>query len=360
MLHTLEGIFEIPDLKLGKIHPRLLYLEQLRIRLMSITLIEMTTLLLSFPKLAYLSINAFDVNSDMVNGFTLSRLLQQIKYFEFKFEFSDHAFGQQRFNLDSFRTKFWLEEKKWFVTYEQNLNDYPSSMLYSNSSSLIVYPPYEMSSKFVSESTASEPTSFPHIHCLTINDNYLKYLLLRRYTHVNEIHLYEMTNTSATTFTDLAACIDISQIVTCNIDSYWNRNSLYEYIEILRSLPRLRRLKISLFNLRCFFLHQWPHIVQLEIKYDFESRLLLLNLNDIDALCHSFPYLEQLEIDSLLVVSLARLLNRMKMMLTNIIIRQPSNTSNDKLITRQWIERNTELKNFCYTCSPSNCVKLWL
>ena len=105
-------------------------------------------------------------------------------------------------------------------------------MLYSNSSSIIVHPPHEMIETLVSESTASEPTSFSNIHRLTINDNYLKYLLLHRYIHVKKIYLYEMTSASATTFTDLAACIDTSQILTCNIGSYWNENSLYEYIEI--------------------------------------------------------------------------------------------------------------------------------
>jgi len=122
MLHTLEGRFETLDLKFGRIHPRLLYLQQLRIELWTITWPEMVTLLSSFPQLVYLAVNPDDVSSDMANGFAWARLLQQIKYFEFKLEFSYNAFEQQPFNLDSFRTKFWLEEKKWFATYDRSLN----------------------------------------------------------------------------------------------------------------------------------------------------------------------------------------------------------------------------------------------
>ncbi len=49
MLHTLEGSFEMPDLKLGRIHPRLFYLQQLRIEQWAMTWTEMAALLSSFP-----------------------------------------------------------------------------------------------------------------------------------------------------------------------------------------------------------------------------------------------------------------------------------------------------------------------
>ncbi|CAF1493902.1 unnamed protein product, partial [Rotaria sordida] len=72
----------------------------------------MVTLLSSFPRLTYLAVFADDLDNDMANGFAWARLLQHIKHFEFELEFSDDAFRQQPCNLDSFRTEFWLEEKK--------------------------------------------------------------------------------------------------------------------------------------------------------------------------------------------------------------------------------------------------------
>ncbi len=362
MLHTLEGSFQTPDLKLGRIYPRLLYLQQLRIELWAITWTEMVTLLSSFTRLVYLTVIADNVDSDMADGFAWAQFLQQIKYFEFKLEFCNNAFEQQPLNLDSFRTKFWLEDKKWFVKYDRSLDAnlvFPS-ILYSNYSSIIEYPPHETLAPLVSESTTSEPTSFSHVHRLVINDQYLKYLLLHRYTHIKELYLSQVTTTISTAFKDLAICLKTSQIMTCIIGSEWSRTSSCETIEFLRSLPHLHQLKVSGINLSCFFLYQWPHIVHLKIENDFGSRFHVLCSNDIDALCYSFPRIKQLDIHSSSITDLPQLINRMKMTLTDILIRQPRNVSNEKSITHEWIKRNTELQNCHYTCNDWNSVRLWL
>jgi hypothetical protein len=80
----------------------------------------------------------------------------------------------------------------------------------------------------------------------------------------------------------------------------------------------------------------------------------------IEALCHSFPHIERLDIHLSSVSDLPQLLrNRMKMKLTDIIIRQSETINYERLITREWIEQNTELKNFHYSCDVQNCVSLW-
>jgi hypothetical protein len=134
MLHTVEGYFDSPDLKSEIIHLSLLYLQRLRIELWTITWTDMVALLSLFPRLIHLILVAHNVDSDMADGFAWSHLLQRIESFHFKLTFSYRAFEQQPFYLDSFRTKFWLEERKWFVTYDQNPNANNCSMLYSNSS----------------------------------------------------------------------------------------------------------------------------------------------------------------------------------------------------------------------------------
>jgi hypothetical protein len=361
MLHTLECKFETLQLNLGIIYPHLMYLQQLRIKLWAITWKKMENLISSYPRLAYLEIIAGNVNSNIANGFKWARLLQQIKNFQFKFDFSYYAFEQIPFNLDSFRTKFWLEEKKWFVTYDRSSCLSDCSMLYSNPSSIIIHPPHEILGTLISESTALELESFSHVHCLSINDRNLKYSHLNRYKHINELYLSEVTTTYPTTLNDLVTCIDTSQIIKCTVSSAWSRKSFYEYIEFLRSLPRLRRLRVFA-NLRYFFLHQWPHIVDLKIEDNHNGRFDILSSNDIDALCHSFPHIKQLDIYSSSITDLSQLLNKMKMILTNIIIRQPFNVNNKQFIKRQWIEQNTELKNFHYESKRDswNSIILWL
>ncbi len=150
--------------------------------------------------------------------------------------------------------------------------------------------------------------------------------------------------------------------MTCNIVFNWNANFSVEYIEFLRSLPRLRRLEVSSVNLHYLFLHQWPHIIDLKIKDKFRSISHVLSSNDIDTLCHSFPHIKRLDIHSSSVTDLAQLINRMKFILTDIIIRQSYNTNNELFITYEWIERNTELKKFHYTSTFDfwNSIRLWL
>ncbi|CAF4173674.1 unnamed protein product, partial [Rotaria sordida] len=242
MLHTLECKIQNRSGILHNIYPRPMYLQQLRIDLHSYTWIQIAALLWSYPQLVYLVIIADDVNNDMADGFAWELLLKEIKHFEFKFEFSEYASREQPLSLDSFRSKFWLEEKKWFVTYDRSSNPNDYSVLYSNCSSIIVNPPHEIFGTLISETTASVPLSFFHVHRLAINDEYLKY-------------------------------------------------------------P---------------FLYSQPYI---------------LSSNDIDALCRSFPHIEQLDIDSTYITDLAQLLNRMKMTLTYIMIRQQYIVNDEQLIT---------------------------
>jgi hypothetical protein len=360
MLRTLEARFVIPDLKLGRSHPRLLYLQRLQIKLWTITWIQMTILLLSFPRLTYFAIIASCVNSDMADGYAWAQLLQQVEHFEFELEFDDNAFEQHAFNLDSFRTKFWLEEKKWFVTYDRSFSIDECSIHYWSSSSCMIYPTPERIRTIVSDSTASERESYSNLHRLRVNDKFLRCQLLHRHTGTKELYLSEVTVTLPTTLKDLMIGLDTSQIMKCTIAPKWNSNSPYEHIQFLRSLPRLRRLTVSNISLSYFFLHQWPHIVDLMIENEFDHEFNVLSSNDVDAFCHSFTHIERLDIHSSSVPDLAQLLNRMKKTLRQMCIRQSRKISNEQLITREWIREKTDLQNFYYTRNDWNTVYLWL
>ena len=100
----------------------------------------------------------------------------------------------------------------------------------------------------------------------------------------------------------------------------------------------------------------------MKIEHKLKSESHLLSSNDIDALCHSFPHLKQLDIHSSSVIDLAQLINRMKFILTDIIIRQSDNTNSELFITYEWIKQNTELNKFHYTFiwDHWNSIRLWL
>jgi len=298
----------------------------------------------------------------MADGFQWARILQRIKHFEFKIKFYCNAFRIEPFNLDSFRTKFWLKEKKWFVRYDRYLDNVGHSMLYSNSSSIDIDPSHQLIGSIISESTSSKFPSFFNVDSLTINEQYLEYRFLHRYNHVKKLYLSQLTIPFINIFNDFVTCFDTSQIMTCNIVYKWSSHISFEYIKFLRSLPRLRRLEVSDVHLSYLFLHQWPNIIDLKIEYEFKSESYLLSSNDIDALCHSFPHLKLLDIHLSSVIDLTQLINRMKFILTDIIIRQSHNINSELLITYEWIKQNTELNKFHYTFISDhwNSIRLWL
>ncbi len=212
----------------------------------------------------------------------------------------------------------------------------------------------------VSESTGTEATSFPHVHCLTINCQYMKYALLHRYSHIKELNLSQITTTFPMNFNDLITYLDTSRIIKCYVSPEWIRKSPHELTEFLRNFPRLRALSVSVPAFNYFFLYQWPDIIHLRIENDFEDGIQLSSSDEIDALCRSFTHIERLDIHSASVTDLPQLLNKIKnKTLGDIFIRQPRIVSDEQFITHEWIERNTEFQHFHHACDSENSVSLW-
>jgi hypothetical protein len=64
-------------------------------------------------------------------------------------------------DLDSFRTQFWLEEKKWYVTLDQWIDTFVS-FLYTN-------PLPFMDKTLVTKSTSLQPMKFPYTEYLVFD-----------------------------------------------------------------------------------------------------------------------------------------------------------------------------------------------
>jgi len=98
----------------------------------------------------------------------------------------------------------------------------------------------------------------------------------------------------------------------------------------------------------------------LRIENNDEDNFQLLSSNEINTLYRSFTHIERLDIHSESVIDLPQFLNRIKRKaLTEIIIRQQRKVRNEHLITREWIEQNTELQHFHYARDAMNSVSLW-
>ncbi|CAF3348580.1 unnamed protein product, partial [Rotaria sp. Silwood2] len=71
------------------------------------------------PNLPYLTDLELCVHSrnDFIDGHRWQLLTSGLKTFNFNFQIVS---DQQEVNLESFRSAFWLEEKYWYVAYDNN------------------------------------------------------------------------------------------------------------------------------------------------------------------------------------------------------------------------------------------------
>ncbi|CAF3930779.1 unnamed protein product, partial [Rotaria sp. Silwood1] len=159
-------------------------LQQLSITINHMTMVDIKRLLSPMTCLTHLTLNIKNVKSDMINGHAWIPLLTRIITFQFVFSISK----KDDVDLDSFRTRFWLEEKKWYITFDQWIN-VSYSFLYTN-------PCYEdysylsllMKKTLVTESTGLKPTIWPHTKYFFFNiESPLSAAYLRRVTHADTL-----------------------------------------------------------------------------------------------------------------------------------------------------------------------------
>jgi hypothetical protein len=337
------------------ISPQVFNLQQLSIKTGRITMLEVKRLLSPMTHLTHLTLDICKVESNLINGYTWIPLLTRITVFQFVFAISQ----RDNVDLDSFRTQFWLEEKKWYVTLDQWVGSF-NSFLYTNPCCIEYrYPLPFLKETFVTESTALEPMTFPHT----------KYLLFDCYVPIPKEHLHRfahackliMKNDLNISFKYITSCIDLSRITSFTQVESKIEHSSSEFVQILHSLPCLRSLCLNISTLILLFDRHWPQIIELDIKNNVDSSKWLSS-TEIDAFWRSFTHLEQLAFDHQNVRKLSRFFNNMTMTLSCIRIRHYHTLRgcNSRSITREWVGQNTNIRHFDYFNDNSWDVYLWL
>ena len=355
LLQTLEFHHRNESIKLNYILLPSLHLQRLRLELRSLSWTEIEAIFTSFSRLKHLIIIVDDARINLADGFLWAAVLRDVKDFQMRLSFGVDVFSRRSLDLHSFRTKFWLEEKKWIVTYQQNLNN-SRSVLYTNPS-----PINDDSSSTIVGIIPSESTLFPGVHCVTINYPYLKQALIHDYIHTTNVDLFNGTGRFTSTFKDLVDYLDTLMITTHHVRSEWIRKSPDDLIGYLCGISYVHALSVPVTILKYLYSNQWAYITDLRIENDPIHGYQLTSSDEIEALCYAFPCIERLDIHSTSTTILPHLLQRMKETLIDVVIRQPlSANQNQQLITRQWIEQNVELTHIHYVRDNMNSVTLWL
>ncbi|CAF2757505.1 unnamed protein product [Rotaria sp. Silwood2] len=331
-------------------------LQQLSITINHITILEIKRLLSAMMHLTHLTFHVNETESDLINGHTWIPLLTRIIVFRFMFGISE----KDNVDLNTFRTQFWLEEKKWYVTYDQWI-DTSVSFLYTNPCCTEYrYPLPRMKKTLVTESTGLEPMTFPYNQYLVFGyDLPMQKDHVRRFTH---IHTLIVENNLDLSFEYIISHVDLSRITSFVQGNPEKEQSNHEFVRLLHRLPHLRSLCLNISTVNLFFDRHWPKIIDLNMKSHMLDTSKYLSSIEIDAFWRSFTHLERLAFDRESIQDLLGLLNKVTTTLSNIWIRHFQIICNydPEPIARQWLEQNTKLTNFEYFYETWSYVYLWL
>ncbi len=331
-------------------------LQQLSIKTDHITILEIKRLLSSMIRLTHLTLDIDNTESDLINGHTWIPLLTRIIVFQFVFRISRN----DNIDLDSFRTQFWLEEKKWYVTFDQWIDNYDSFLYTNPCCTSYNYPLPFMKKILVTESTGLEPMTYPHNEYLFFDYHLpMQEEHLGRFTHA---HTLLVKSDLSMSLESIIRCIDLSRIIHFLQGDSEKEEASNEFVRILHSLPHLRSLCLNISTLILLFDRHWPQITNLNMKSSSFDEYRCLSSTRINALWRSFTHLKEFAFDRQSVRKLSKLFNDMPMTLSNIHIRHYGNLYGYKpeLITRQWLEQKTKLNDFDYFHENERNVYLWL
>ncbi|CAF3065201.1 unnamed protein product, partial [Rotaria sp. Silwood2] len=282
------------------------------------------------------------------------------------FIFDNSIWSEQPIKLDSFRTPFWLEKKQWYVMYNRcSVSGF--SLLYSVPYFMNAYPYSNIKGNLIVEATGPQDLSFSNIKYLNIRwTSPVNNEIIRRFTHLQQLSVNDSEKSYRMMIDDISPYVDMSKITTFIINNYYTEINIDMFTQFIRYMSHLCVLGASITLLKLISIYHWSNISILRILDQFENRIIIkydLTLNEIDALFRSFSHVKQLHFINDNISNLSDFLNNLPMTVSNVVLQHPMNVAPityDKFITREWLEQNTRLHNFTYSCDINNCISIWL
>ena len=338
------------------------HLQRLSITVDNILLATIERLLSSTKSLTHFTLIAKNIDEKWADGGQWARLLPTVTVFKFHFTFTEYVLGRKPLDLQSFETSFWLVEKKWYVTLDSGIQ-WGHALLYSNPYCLDWYPFHEMMGTFVTASTSPEPTSFLRVKQLETADWLPSNdILLHRCTHVNDLEVSASSLDYSLSWRYVFAQLNTAIITSLTINTTMIGSSTDAVVQWMCSLPSVKTLRLSVGILKMLLGYHWPRITHLTTTWGSDRLPKRMDEQQVDSLCRSFTHLQQLNFNRSFIDNVSQLLNSMMTSLTHVHIDHgyPITANDDRFISQQWLERNTKLRNFHYSCDASNRVDLWL
>jgi hypothetical protein len=159
--------------------------------------------------------------------------------------------------------------------------------------------------------------------------------------------------------------IDMSRITTLSITQSSSNIDIDGFVRLVSITPNLRCLGASIVLLKLLFFSLWPNIRRLKILLYLTHATITeksLTVNEIDMIYRSFTHLQYLSFYQNVCLNPSTLLNKKPRTISNIIIHHPPRTTPAEFsdfVTCEWLDKNTSLRDFAYSCNKVNTVSLW-
>ncbi|CAF1523683.1 unnamed protein product [Rotaria sp. Silwood1] len=253
-------------------------------------------------------------------------------------------------SLTSFRSPFWLEYKCWFVAY-----DIRQSTIYSVPRFAIHRIEYPMSDFIPDDSTIPRTTLFyDQIKHLTLFWQGSLFDLRPPpvpFAHIETFELGKRIDTSKVSISILESIVNFASVQRLKV-------SLAEFKWLLPHMPQVYHL--TLYGLESFSTDIQTATVFHQIRsLDLSSTFVNLGVKRLNFL---FPSVEKLhmevqyERDIIGMIDGFQKLSHVKIELAPMIDRQYKN-----IISKQWLERNTRLSKYKFTCRiEARYTFLWI
>ncbi|CAF3897218.1 unnamed protein product [Rotaria sordida] len=330
-------------------------------------------LLYQMTSLVQLTIIAYNIYNSEIDGVAWEQILTNIITFKFLFRFHEKTWNQEPIGLEMFSTPFWLENKHWHIQYDRcTVSGF--SLLYTTPYIDDTYPWEYIKGPIITKSPGPQILSFPNInHLLVTSTSPTNTEILYRFTKLQQLFVKDIGKSFYVLLNDIVPYIDISNITEFSINSHFPIDSHYSklsgdfIVKFLFTMSHLRSISVPIDFLKLLFLYRWPNINRLEISFHIcpaaARTQKQITSDEIDILYYSFNHIEYIEFDYELDVNIIKLINNIPITICCIVIYQPVNVTADTFhgfITREWLEQNTRLCNFLYSCNKQNTVTLWV
>jgi hypothetical protein len=289
---------------------------------------------------------------DLCDGERWSAVVRNLITFDFDFQSKTDITTSPELLINSFRSPFWSDEKRWFVAYNNHLSHVFTvprfagiSAHYSTMSSFRAFHVLQYSTVSPDQSLFQD-----HISSLMILNNVSKSMLSHRFSHVKTLTIANLELLDGLQFV-----VDLSQIKCLKLTGTIFTGELERVIPNV--LPHVHELHLS----------SLPKCGRWQMTGVNQIRILYIQTVDSSArLCSQFPCIERLHIGHVESYREIRfILNHLRSYLSFVSLNWTSDSQSQRSfrLAQKLFEQDRDKFNFTYRCHEQkrfSTVYLWI